>query len=94
LRERGAVPVVLDPLYTDDEIAGYGLEAGDMAGADIAILVTAHEAFRAVLPALARAGARAVFDGRGLWSAEEAERLGLTYITHGAREMPPAVKSG
>jgi nucleotide sugar dehydrogenase len=94
LRERGAVPVVLDPLYTHDEIAGYGLEAGDVAGADIAILVTAHEAFRGVLPVLARAGARAVFDGRRLWSAEEAEGLGLAYITHGAREIPPAVKSG
>jgi nucleotide sugar dehydrogenase len=94
LRERGAVPVVLDPLYTKDEIASHGLEAGDVAGADVAILVTAHEAFRGVLPALARAGAHAVFDGRRLWSAEEAEGLGLTYITHGAREIPPAVKSG
>jgi UDP-N-acetyl-D-mannosaminuronate dehydrogenase len=85
LRERGAVPVVVDDLYTDDEIAGYGLQPGDLAGAGVAILVTAHERFRNLLPEVAAAGIRTVFDGRRLWSAEQAEQLGLTYITQGAR---------
>jgi nucleotide sugar dehydrogenase len=80
LRERGAVPVVIDPLYTRDEIVSHGLEPGDLEEAEVAVLVTAHEAFRGILPALAAAGIGTVFDGRRLWSTEQSQQLGLTYI--------------
>jgi nucleotide sugar dehydrogenase len=93
LRERRAIPVVHDPLYTDEELASYGLEPVGSEGAEIAILVTAHEAFREILPALKATGLRTLFDGRRLWSAEQAERLGLRYMSLGAQEAPSELVS-
>lgn len=80
LRERGAHATVCDPLYTDDELRSHGLEPGTVDGAEVAILVTGHKAFIGLLPTLASAGVRLVFDGRGFWSPTEAERAGLGYI--------------
>jgi nucleotide sugar dehydrogenase len=88
LRKRGAMPVVVDPLYSDDELVSYELRPGQLEGAEVAILVTAHEAFREILPTLAASGIHTVFDGRGLWDGSEAHRHGLTYITQGDRIVP------
>jgi hypothetical protein len=77
---RGARASVLDPLYSDAELRRHGLEPGTPEGAEVAILVTGHKAFSDLLPALAAAGVRLVFDGRAFWSPSDAERVGLEYI--------------
>jgi nucleotide sugar dehydrogenase len=84
LRKRGADPIVVDPLYPDDEIVARGLQPGPLAGAEIAILVTGHELFRDLLPELAASGCQLVFDGRGFWARALAEQAGLTYLAPGS----------
>jgi nucleotide sugar dehydrogenase len=83
LRARGAEAVVLDPLYTTDELEALGLPTGDLAPIDIAILVTAHPAFRGILPELAAAGCRLVYDGRRSWPRVEVEAAGLIHLAPG-----------
>lgn len=69
LRAHGAVPVVHDPLYTDDELAALGLEAyhfGDPV--DAVVVQTDHKHYAEIgsddLP-----GARALVDGRRITDA-------------------------
>lgn len=80
LQRRGAQASVFDPLYTDAELRSHGLEPGTVDGAEVAILVTGHNAFSGLLPVLAAAGVRLIFDGRAFWSPGEAERAGLGYL--------------
>jgi nucleotide sugar dehydrogenase len=81
---RGAEAVVIDPLYTAAELAALGLPTGDLRAIDVAILVTAHPAFRDILPELAAAGCRVVYDGRRLWAPGEVRAAGLIHIAPGA----------
>lgn len=64
LRERGATPLVNDPMYTDDELAKLGLDAYAL-GTDIdaAIVHTDHVEYRALSPE-DLPGAQAMVDGR------------------------------
>jgi hypothetical protein len=66
--------------YTDAVLRSHGLEPGAVDGAEVAILVTGHEAFSGLLLRLASADMRLIFDGRAFWSPSEAERVGLGYI--------------
>src|SRR5439155_7186709 len=83
LRARDAEAVVIDPLYSAEEISALGLNPGDIDGIDIAVLVTGHDAFTGILPQLAADGVRLVFDGRGIWSPEDARDAGLIYLRPG-----------
>jgi len=69
LRARGADVQVHDPLYTDDELRGLGLEPytlGDQV--DLAIVQTDHRDYRD-LTATALPGVRLVVDGRNITDA-------------------------
>ncbi|MDR6866327.1 nucleotide sugar dehydrogenase [Microbacterium resistens] len=64
LRARGAEVSVHDPLYTDDELRGLGLEPFTMGDtADVAVLQTDHAEYRALAPADIP-GVRLLVDGR------------------------------
>lgn len=92
LRSRGATSVVVDPLFTHDEIRACGLTPGTLDGGDIdvAVLCTAHEAFAGPdWEKLHGLGLRAVVDGRNAWPAEEIRRAGLHYQGVG-RPLAPA----
>ncbi|MGB4135349.1 MAG: nucleotide sugar dehydrogenase [Microbacterium sp.] len=73
LRSRGAEVFVHDPMYTDDELRGYGFEPfaiGDAA--DLAILQTDHAEYKTLAPAQIP-GVKLLVDGRratdaDLWS--------------------------
>ncbi|MCI2958006.1 nucleotide sugar dehydrogenase [Agromyces atrinae] len=73
LRERGADVLVHDPLYSDDEIRGFGWEPYTRGDAiDIAILQADHAEYRALVPS-DLPGIRLLVDGRNatdpaLWS--------------------------
>lgn len=81
LERRGAIVSLVDPLYTNDEIRGYGFEPGRIEGSDILILNTAHEAFKNVdLVALAGSGIDTIVDGRNAWPPDAVRRAGMRYI--------------
>ena len=64
LRAQGAVPVLHDPLYDDEEIASFGVDAyhfGDTV--DAAIVQANHEEYRSLGPD-SMPGIRALVDGR------------------------------
>ncbi|MGI9185276.1 MAG: nucleotide sugar dehydrogenase [Solirubrobacteraceae bacterium] len=74
LRARGAVPVVIDPLYEDDELRALGFQP--WAGEDVvaAVLQADHEAFLSLTPG-ELPGVKVLIDGRGVlepgpWTAE------------------------
>ncbi|ERK73320.1 nucleotide sugar dehydrogenase [Leifsonia aquatica] len=70
LRARGAVPLVHDPLYSDDELRSLGFDPytlGDQA--DAALIQTDHAEYRALGPG-DLPGIAAIIDGRRLSSAE------------------------
>ncbi len=77
LRERGAVPVVHDPLYTDDELAALGLTAyhlGDpVAGA---IVQTDHDEYRTLTPE-SLPGVRGIVDGRYVLDPDRFDEDGI-----------------
>ena len=68
LRAGGAVPLIVDPLYTPAELAATGAEATDLAAlppVEAVILQAPHRAFADLdWAALAAGGCRAVLDGR------------------------------
>lgn len=69
LRSRGADVVVHDPLYSDDELRGLGLEPYDLgAPADLAILQTDHADYRHLSPAQLP-GVKLLVDGRNATDA-------------------------
>ena len=63
---RGAVPVVHDPLYDDDELIGLGLTPHSLGQPCDAVIVQAdHDEYRTLDPSTVP-GARAVVDGRNV----------------------------
>jgi len=74
LRERGALPVVHDPLYTADELVALGLEPYVPGGpVDAAVVHTDHAEYRTLEPA-DLPGVRTLVDGRrvtdpALWTS-------------------------
>ncbi|WP_026909758.1 nucleotide sugar dehydrogenase [Patulibacter minatonensis] len=65
LQAAGASPIVADPLYSDDELRGLGLEPWLGGPIDGAIVQADHAAYRALTPQ-DLPGADAVVDGRGV----------------------------
>jgi nucleotide sugar dehydrogenase len=95
LRARGADVRVHDPLYADDELADHGFKPwspdADDWSPEAVMLVTGHEAFRALdFAALRSAGLRAVVDGRRFWDAETISAAGLHYIGTGRADATGA----
>jgi nucleotide sugar dehydrogenase len=84
LRERGAVPLLHDPLYTPEEVCAAGFEPGspDEGPAPAALVLnTAHPAYGDLdFPALAGRGLKAVLDGRAFWDAPAVRSAGLIYV--------------
>jgi len=81
LLQRGAKVTVHDPLYTDEEIRRLGLEPGEIAGNEVVILNTAHDAYLELdFAELARTGLKCVVDGRNVWNPDEVTKHGVTYI--------------
>lgn len=69
LREAGASAVVADPLYTDDELRGLGLEPWTGGPVGGAIVQADHAAYRDLTPQ-DLPGVDAVVDGRGVLDVE------------------------
>ncbi len=85
LRLRGAHVVVNDPLYTEDELAAYLLEASPLppkSPVDAVILQASHAEY-ASLDYGAIDGCKVVLDGRGALDGAAIERAGLRYIAIG-----------
>ncbi|MCK9249352.1 MAG: nucleotide sugar dehydrogenase [Solirubrobacteraceae bacterium] len=76
LRDRGATPLVSDPLYTDDELRALGLEPFDGHPVDGVIVQADHAEYRD-LAAEALDGARAVVDGRGVVDVDALRAAGV-----------------
>jgi len=69
LRERGAQVLVHDPMYTDEELAGFGWEAYHLGEpADLAVVQADHAAYRELTPA-DLPGVRLLVDGRQVTDA-------------------------
>jgi nucleotide sugar dehydrogenase len=91
LRERGASPLVHDPLFTPAELAALGLEPyRDGQHADAAILQADHEEYRDLTPS-ALPGVTVVLDGRGMlstarWPGVAIVRLGAGDVVRRPRE--------
>lgn len=95
LASRGAASVVHDPLYTDAELRGLGLDPYHLGEpTDAAIVHTDHEEYKLLTPA-DLPGARALVDGRAitdgsLWTAVSRQVLGVG-IEHASPPcLPPA----
>lgn len=77
LKARGAVPVVNDPMYTDEELARLGFEPHHFGEAvDAAVVQADHAEYKAV-SASDLPGIKAFIDGRRISSAEQWP--GVTY---------------
>lgn len=82
LREQGARVLVHDPLYTDEELAGFGFDAYAMgAEADAAIIQTDHADYASLTPADVP-GLKTLVDGRNMtdpakWSGVERRVIGI-----------------
>ncbi|MEO7720518.1 MAG: nucleotide sugar dehydrogenase [Pseudolysinimonas sp.] len=71
LTQRGAIPVVHDPLYSDDELEGLGLTPYHLGEpADAAVVQADHAEYRTIGPD-ELPGIRAFIDGRRVSSAEQ-----------------------
>ena len=85
LRLRGARVLVHDPLFSDAELTGFGLEASSLpprAPVDAAILQAMHPEYAALDPASIR-GCRVFLDGRGAFDRSRVESAGLRYLAIG-----------
>ncbi|MGM7697396.1 nucleotide sugar dehydrogenase [Microbacterium sp. A84] len=70
LKDRGAEVVVHDPLYTDEELRGLGLEPYALGGnVDLAVLQTDHADYRMLSPAQLP-GVKLLVDGRAATDAD------------------------
>jgi nucleotide sugar dehydrogenase len=87
LREAGAVPLVNDPLFTDEEIAGYGAVPArleDIPAIDAAVLQAYHNRYRDVdWSVLARSGCKVVVDGRNSIDRAAVRAANMTYLGMG-----------
>ncbi|HLF70807.1 MAG TPA: nucleotide sugar dehydrogenase [Dehalococcoidia bacterium] len=85
LRARGARAIVHDPLFSDAEIAAYGVEPSPLppeAPIDAVILQAAHPEYRDLNPATLK-GCRVFLDGRGGFDRGRVEAAGMRYIRIG-----------
>jgi UDPglucose 6-dehydrogenase len=91
LQARGARAVLVDPLYSTDEIAAHGFDPASLddlttptpslPAIDALILVTAHKALLALdWVRVAARGVRVALDGRNAWDARALRDAGLTYL--------------
>ena len=86
LTRRGARVEVHDPLFSDVEVRGYGLEPGSLppSGAvDAVVMQAAHPEYRE-LDVESLGGARVFLDGRGASERARFEAAGVRYIAIGA----------
>jgi nucleotide sugar dehydrogenase len=81
LKDRGALALVHDPLFSNDEIRALGLEAIDAlpASCDAIIVQAWHDEYKS-LDLGAFAGCRAVLDGRNVLEPAAVEAAGLRYL--------------
>ncbi len=82
LRERGARPLIHDPLFSDEEVRALGLEPSDRlppAHVDALVVQAWHDAYRD-LDLRSFAGCRAVLDGRGALDRDAVEATGMLYV--------------
>jgi nucleotide sugar dehydrogenase len=87
LRARHAVPLCLDPLFTDEEIAAHGAipaTAADLPTVDAVILQAGHSGF-AELDWTALPSGTLVLDGRNTLDPERIRDAGLEYLGVGRR---------
>lgn len=82
LKRRGANVFLQDPLYTDEELQGYGFKTWESNSLPpVVILNTSHDQFRQMkLNKLSSRGCEVFVDGRNLFSLDEAKKSGLIYI--------------
>jgi len=84
LRDAGAIPLVNDPLFADDEIArndATPVPLDNLPPADALILQAYHDDYRLIdWPSLAQKGYRVVLDGRNSLDPDEIRRAGMAYI--------------
>ena len=84
LREAGAEVLVHDPMYTDDELAGFGWTPYHLGeGVDLAIVQADHPAYRELAPA-DLPGVRLLLDGRR--ATDPARWAGTPRLTIGGGE--------
>jgi nucleotide sugar dehydrogenase len=89
LKARGAVPVVHDPMFSDEELAGLGFEPYHLGEpVDAAVLQADHGEYRSLAPA-DLPGVKAFIDGRRVSSPEVWD--GVVYRTIG---RPSAADDG
>ena len=94
LHRRGAHVVVLDPLFTPQELAGLeaeiaDLESGEPLDVDAVIVQAFHREYQTLDWARFR-GLKAVFDGRSALEPERITRLGAAYLAVGVPVTEPA----
>ena len=84
LKEAGAVPMLNDPLYTDEEIARFGavpVFLNDVPAGDAVILQAYHDDYRSFdWHTVASKGYRVVLDGRNSLDRADIEAAGMQYI--------------
>ncbi len=83
LRERGAVPLINDPLYSQAELSRYAepTSLDDLPAVDAVILQAHHNQYRDIdWLRLAQQGCRAVLDGRNALDRAEIEAAGMVYL--------------
>jgi nucleotide sugar dehydrogenase len=87
LRERGAVPLLHDPLYSPEELARWGAEFVSLDTpplVDAAILQAYHDGYRTLdWGKLASVGCKVVFDGRNALDPHDIEGAGMRYLGMG-----------
>jgi UDP-N-acetyl-D-mannosaminuronate dehydrogenase len=87
LFERGATPLLNDPLYTPEELTGYAGETfalDALPQCDAAIMQACHDDYKEIdWKRVAQAGCRVVLDGRNCLDKGEIERAGMVYVGMG-----------
>ena len=84
LKERGATPLINDPLYTSDELSHFGAEPVSLQSLpqlDAAILQAYHDDYKLLeWRRLGDAGCQAVLDGRNALDHTRIEGAGMVYL--------------
>ncbi len=80
----GAHVQLHDPVYTEEELRGFGVEPGaadDSPAPDVIVLNTAHPEYAALdFPELAARGLQAAVDGRNAWDPQQIRAAGMVYV--------------
>ncbi|HEX8217675.1 MAG TPA: nucleotide sugar dehydrogenase [Chloroflexia bacterium] len=83
LRERGAVPLINDPHYSQEELARYAepVPLDDLPPFDALVLQAYHDDYRSLDWAqLYKRGCQVVLDGRNALDSQAVEQAGMRYI--------------